>query len=138
MHEDFINGSLSIQRAVQESSVKRYIVIGGAGSLYVSDTVKVVDTDEFPEAFKPVARAAREYFNTLKTVTSFDWLYLCPSLEMHPGITTGRTEKYRYGTIHPIFDVSGRSVISVEDLAVAVVDEIEEKKNNQAMVTVGY
>lgn len=138
MHDDFVNGSLSIQNAVKVAGVKRYIVIGGAGSLYVSDLVQVVDTDEFPEMFKPVARAAREYFNLLKNESSLDWLYLSPALEMHPGITTGRTEKYRYGTISPIFDESGKSIISVEDLAVAVVDEIEEEKFSKTIFTVAY
>jgi len=138
MHEDFINGYKSIQKAVTESKIKRYIVIGGAGSLYVSDAVQAVDTDEFPEDFKPVAMAAREYFNLLKTEKSLDWLYLCPAFEMHPGIDIGRTEKYRYGTMNPVYDENGRSSISVEDLAFAVVDEISEKKYNQTMFTVGY
>lgn len=138
MHDDFVNGSLSIQNAVKLAGVKRYIVIGGAGSLYVSDSVQVVDTDEFPELFKPVARAARAYFNLLKNEDSLDWLYLSPALEMHPGIVTGRTEKYRYGTVSPIFDENGKSTISVEDLAVAVVDEIEEKKFSKTIFTVAY
>ncbi|MCI0922593.1 NAD(P)-dependent oxidoreductase [Sphingobacterium rhinopitheci] len=138
MHEDFVKGSLSIQKSAIKSKVKRYIVIGGAGSLYVTESIQAVDTDEFPEIFKPVARAAREYFNLLKKETSLDWLYLSPALEMHPGITTGRTEKYRYGTMTPIFDERGQSFISVEDLAVAVVDEIEEEKFNKTLFTVAY
>ena len=57
---------------------------------------------------------------------------------MHTGITTGRTGKYRYGTLNPIFDNTGKCYISVEDLAVAVVDEIENKRFNKTIYTVGY
>lgn len=138
MHEDFVNGSMSIQQAATMAEIERYIVIGGAGSLYVTESIQAVDTDEFPEMFKPVARAAREYLNLLKTETNLNWLYFSPAFEMHPGITTGRTGKYRHGTNNPIFDENGRSSISVDDLAVAVVDEVEEKKYKQTIFTVGY
>ena len=138
MHEDFIKGSTSIQHAVKLADVKRYIVIGGAGSLYVADHVQAVDTDAFPEIFKPVARAAKDYLNILKNEDSLNWLYFSPALEMHPGITTGRTGKYRHGTMNPITDENGRSMISVEDVAVAVADEIETPKYRQTIFTAAY
>ncbi len=138
MHEDFVNGSTSIQQAATLAGVGRYIVIGGAGSLYVTESIQAVDTDEFPEMFKPVARAAREYLNSLKQEETLNWLYFSPAFEMHPGITTGRTGKYRHGVTNQIFDENGRSSISVEDLAVAIVDEVEEKKYNQTIFTAAY
>lgn len=138
MHEDFIKGSTSIQDAVKLADVKRYIVIGGAGSLYVADNLQAVDTDEFPELFKPVALAAREYLNILKNDESLNWLYFSPALEMHPGITTGRTGKYRLGTLNPITNENGRSMISVEDVAVVIADEIETPKYRQTIFTAAY
>lgn len=138
MHEDFIKGSTAIQQAVKLANVKRYIVIGGAGSLYITDNLQAVDTDEFPEMFKPVALAAREYFNILKKEDSLNWLYFCPALEMHPGITTGRTGQYRHGALRPITNQDGRSMISVEDVAVVIADEIETPKYQQTIFTAAY
>lgn len=138
-HDDYINSSVSIQEAVILSGVSRYIVIGGSGSLYVAEGIQAVDTDTFPEEFKTVARAAKEYYlNHLKNEKTFEWLYFSPPFEMHPEITTGRTGKYRYGTLNPIFDNTGKCYISVEDLAVAVVDEVENKRFNKTIYTVGY
>ncbi len=137
--EDYIKGSISIQNAVRLAEVPRYIVIGGSGSLYVAEGVQAVDTDAFPEEFKTVAKAAREYYlNHLKTEETLEWLYFSPPFEMHPGIINGRTGNYRFGTLNPIFDNNGKSSISVEDLAVALVDEIENKKFSKTIYTVGY
>jgi putative NADH-flavin reductase len=138
MYEDFIKGSISIQEAVKLADVKRYIVIGGAGSLYVADNIQAVDTDEFPAMFKPVANAARDYFKILKTEETLDWAYFCPALEMHPGLTSGRTGKYRLGTIHPVINDEGRSILSVEDVAMVIADEIELPKHHQTMFTAAY
>jgi len=138
MYEDFIKGSKSSQEAVKLADVKRYIVIGGAGSLYVADNVQAVDTDEFPAMFKPVANAARDYFKILKTDKTLDWAYFCPALEMHPGLTNGRTGKYRLGTIHPVNNDEGRSILSVEDVSMVIADEIESPKHHQTMFTAAY
>lgn len=138
-HENYINSSISIQKAVILAGVKRYIVIGGSGSLYVDKGVQAVDTDNFPKEFKTVARAAKEYFlNHLKSEATINWLYISPPFEMHPGITTGRTGNYRFGTLNPIFDNNGKCIISVEDLAVAIVDEVENSKFNRTIYTVAY
>lgn len=138
-HEDYINSSVSIQNAVRLAGISRYIVIGGSGSLYVAEGVQAVDTNTFPEEFKTVARAAKEYYlNHLKNEETLEWLYFSPPFEMHPGISTGRTGKYRFGTLNPIFDKSGKCFISVEDLAVAIVDEVENNKFSKTIYTVAY
>lgn len=137
-YNTFIEGSQSIQQAVKLAKVKRLIVIGGAGSLYVSPNVQAVDTDEIPADFKFVAIAARDYFKTLKEEKEIDWTCFCPALEMHPGITTGRTGNYRLGTESIVRNESGRSMISVEDLAVVIADEIESPKHHQVRFTAAY
>lgn len=138
-HDDYIKSSNSIQKAVILARIPRYIVIGGSGSLYVAEGVQAVDTDTFPEEFKTVAKAAKAYFlNHLKNETTLNWLYFSPPFEMHPGITTGRTGNYRFGTLNPIFDTNGKCFISVEDLAVAIVDEVENNKFNRTIYTVAY
>jgi len=137
--EDYINSSVSILNAARIAGVARYIVIGGSGSLYVADGVQAVDTDMFPEEFKTVARAAKAYYlNHLIIEASVEWLYFSPPFEMHPGIDKGRTGKYRFGVMHPILDETGKCSISVEDLAVAVVDEMENKNFSKTIYTVGY
>jgi hypothetical protein len=61
-----------------------------------------------------------------------------PAFEMHPGITTGRTGKYRLGLDNPVFDENNKSVLSVQDLAVAIVDEVENPKHHQTRFTAAY
>lgn len=137
IYNDFMKGSEAIQQAAKEAGVKRYIVIGGAGSLYI-DGQQIVDSDDFPENIKPGATAARDYLNVLKEETGLDWTMFSPAIDMHQGIKTGRTGKYRLGTDEPVFDKDGESVLSVEDLAVAVVDEIENHKFSRQRFTAAY
>lgn len=138
IYDDFLKGSKSIQEAVKSAGVKRYIVIGGAGSLYVSDGVQAVDTPAFPEDIFPGASAARDYLAFLKSENDLDWTFFSPALEMHPGIKTGRTGKYRLGTDFPVFDAEKRSVLSVEDVGVVIADEIEKPKHHKQRFTAAY
>ncbi len=102
IYEDFIAGSKSIQKAVKKSGVERLIVIGGAGSLYATEKQQLVDTADFPEEIKPGATAARDYLNIIKEEKDIDWAFFSPAIEMHPGITTGRTGHYRLGKDNPV------------------------------------
>ena len=138
IYDDFLKGSKSIQEAVKSACVKRYIVIGGAGSLYVSDGVQAVDTPTFPKDIFPGASAARDYLGFLKSENDLDWAFFSPALEMHPGIKTGRTGKYRLGTDFPVFDAEKRSVLSVEDVGVVIADEIEKPKHHKQRFTAAY
>lgn len=137
IYNDFMKGSEAIQQAVKEAGVKRYVMIGGAGSLYI-DGQQIVDGADFPESIKPGATAARDYLDVLKGERELDWTMFSPAINMHQGIKTGRTGKYRLGTDQPVFDKDGESVLSVEDLAVAVVDEIENHKFSRQRFTAGY
>lgn len=138
LYDDFIAGSKAIQQAVKQAGIKRLIVIGGAGSLYVAPGLQLVDTPEFPKEFKPGATAARDYFNILKEDQELDWTFFSPAIEMHHGIATGRTGKYRTGLDNPVFDVNNRSILSVEDLSVAVLDETETGKHIRQRFTAAY
>ena len=92
LYNDFIAGSKAIQEAVKLAGVERYIVIGGAGSLYVAENLQAVDTPDFPKEIYPGASAARDYLNLLKEEENeLDWVFFSPAFEMHQGITTGRT-----------------------------------------------
>lgn len=138
LYNDFIQGSLAIQEAVKKAGVKRLIVIGGAGSLFVAPNVQAVDTPDFPKEYYAGASAARDYLNILKEENELDWVFFSPALEMHAGITNGRTGKYRLGLDNPVFDANHRSILSVEDLAVVIAEEAEQAKHHQVRFTAAY
>lgn len=138
LYEDFMAGSQSIQQAVKDAGVNRYIVVGGAGSLYVDENTQLIDTPEFPEDFKPGASGARDYLNILKDEKELDWAFFSPAIEMNHTVTTGRTGKYRLGKDQPVFDENNRSLLSGEDVAVVLIDEVEKPKHHQERFTAAY
>lgn len=138
IYDDFIAGSKAIQEAVKLSGVKRFITIGGAGSLFVAPGLQAVDTPDFPKEYHAGASAARDYLNILKEEKELDWAFFSPAFEMHQGITTGRTGNYRLGLDNPVFDENQRSILSAEDLAVVIADEIENPKHHQVRFTAAY
>ena len=83
IYDDFLNGSKAIQEAVKKSGVKRFITIGGAGSLYVAPDLQAVDTPDFPKEIFAGANAARNYLNIIKEEKDLDWAFFSPAFEMH-------------------------------------------------------
>ncbi|GGI24951.1 NAD(P)-dependent oxidoreductase [Pedobacter mendelii] len=137
LYDDTIMGAEAIQKAVKLSGVKRYIFIGGAGTLQI-DGNQLVDGSQFPKEIYPGASAVRDYFGTLKQEKELDWLFFSPAIEMHPGIKTGRTGKYRLGKTSPVFNNEGRSILSVQDLSLVIVDELENDAHHQEQFTAAY
>jgi putative NADH-flavin reductase len=137
LYDDFLAGCKAIEAATEKAGVKRLIVIGGAGSLELHGH-QLVDSPQFPAEYKPGATAARDYLNIIKNNTVLDWTFFSPAIEMHQGITIGRTGKYRVGTDSPVFDTNGKSVLSVEDLAIAILDEVENKQFIKKRFTAAY
>jgi putative NADH-flavin reductase len=115
----------------------RLIAVSGAGSLEVKPGVQLVDTPDFPAAWKPAALAHREAIDVYRKAgfAEFDWTAVCPSAVIEPGTRTGH---YRTATDQLIVDAQGNSRISAEDFAVAIVDEIENPKFDGKRFTVGY
>lgn len=138
IYDDFVAGSKAIQEAVKQAGVQRYIVIGGAGSLYVAENLQAVDTPDFPKEYHAGASAARDYLNALKDEQGLDWVFFSPAFEMHHGITAGRTGHYRLGLDNPVFDTDNRSILSVEDLAVVIADEAETARHHRQRFTAAY
>lgn len=136
--DDFSKGSKAIQEAAKKSGVNRFITIGGGGSLFVAPGVQAVDTPDFPKEYHAAASAARDYLDVIKEEKDLDWAFFSPAFEMHAGITTGRTGKYRLGLENPVFNDEQRSILSVEDLAVVIADEAETPKHHQVRFTAGY
>jgi len=137
LYDDFLNGSVNIEKAVEESGVKRFITVGGAGSLFI-DGNQLVDGPDFPADIKPGATAARDYLNKIKENTVLDWTFFSPAIEMHQGTAGVRTGKYRTALENPVFSEEGRSVLSVEDVAVVLVDELEQNNHIRERFTAAY
>lgn len=138
LYNEFLQGSQAIQEGARKSGVKRLLVNGGAGSLFVAEGVQLVDTPSFPAEWKAGSLAARDYLNMLKNEQELNWTFLSPAIEMNPGTSGERKETYRTGLETPVYNEKGRSIISVEDLAVAIVDEIENPKHIKRRFTVAY
>lgn len=136
--EDFLKGAESIEKAVEESGVKRFITVGGAGSLYIAENLQLIDTPEFPAEIKPGAEAARQYLEIIKKNENLEWTFFSPAIEMHQGTAGVRKGTYRTALENPVFDKSGRSVLSVEDVAVALVDELENNQFVRQRFTAAY
>ncbi|CAM3616860.1 NAD(P)-dependent oxidoreductase [Sphingobacterium prati] len=137
LYEDFTKGALAIQQAVKDAGVKRFIVVGGAGSLLIEGN-RLVDSPEFPQEIKPGALAAADYLDTIRKEDQLEWTMISPAIEMNSQAAGIRTGKYRTGLDAPIFDQEGRSRLSVEDLAVAIVDEIANKQFINKRFTAAY
>ncbi len=141
LHDEYIKGAESIQKAVEKSDSNRLIVIGGAGTLK-TDGKYIVDGPDFPKEIYPGASAVKKYFvENLSKNEILDWQFFSPAIEMNmfsEDKDRGRTVKYRYGTDTPVLDKEGRSRHSVEDLAVAIADEIENKQFIRKQFTAAY
>jgi putative NADH-flavin reductase len=138
LYDDFIRGSRSVQEAVKQAGVKRLIVIGGAGSLEITPGVQLVDTPQFPAEYKPGATAARDYLNIIKQEQELDWTFISPAIEMNHSTAGVRRGTYRTALNNPVFDENGRSLLSVEDLALVTVDELEQPKHIRQRFTAAY
>jgi hypothetical protein len=138
IYEDFLAGSKAIQQGVKAAGVKRLIVIGGAGSLEVAPGVQLIDTPQFPAEYKQGASGARDYLNIIKQEKDLDWTFISPAIEMHHGTSGVRKGVYRTALDNPVFDENGRSILSVEDLALATVDELEHSKHIRQRFTAAY
>ncbi len=121
--------------AVKQADVHRLMVVGGAASLEVAPGLSLFDAPGFPEAYKPEADAGRKFLHVLREEQDLDWTYLSPSAEFAPGERTGT---FRLGGDQLLSDANGKSWISMEDFAIAFVDELETPKHSRQRFTVGY
>jgi len=137
LYNKFLLGSTAIERGVEASGVKRLLVVGGAGSLYVAPGVQLVDTSDFPSHVPanvvPGARAARDALTELRGNRYLDWTFLSPPALLAPDERTGG---YRVGGEELLMEGDKPAGISVADLAVAIADEIVRPRHIRARFTV--
>ena len=134
IYRDYMKGYESILQAVRESGIKRIIIIGGAGSLEI-DGIKLIDKMEFPQEIVGGIKAAKDLLDIIRKDNDLDWSFVSPAIDLFDGKRTG---KYRLGKNTPVFDENKESKISVQDLSVAIIDELEEPKHVRERFTVGY
>jgi putative NADH-flavin reductase len=123
-------------KGLRDAHVKRVLYVGGASSLEVAPGQALADQPDFPEAYKAEAREGREALAVWRNeADALDWTYLSPAVEIGPGQRTG---KYRTTGDAVLFDSAGKSFISFEDYAVAVLDELERPRNVGRRFGVAY
>lgn len=132
--QTLVDTARTLVNGVSRSGVRRLLVVGGAGSLEVAPGVQLVDTPQFPEAWKPIALAHRDAMNVY-LASDLDWTYFSPAALIEPGTRTGA---YRTGTTTLVADAEGNSRISAEDYAVAMIDEAESGKHIRSRLTAAY
>jgi len=116
----------------------RLLLVGGAASLALpgSKGKRVLDDPAWvPPAWQPIARACLDQLEVCLDEERADWTYLSPPAVLEPGRRSG---SYRTGEDELLVDADGASRISVEDLAVALLDEAERPRHHRARFTVGY
>jgi uncharacterized protein len=133
--EVFLAGTEAIVEGTRRSGVKRYLAVGGAGSLFVAPGVQLVDTPDFPAEWKAGALAAREALTRLQRDTTLDWTFVSPAAMLKPGPRTG---KFRLGGDELLMSGGQPGEISVADLSVAIVDELETPRHVRRRFTAAY
>jgi putative NADH-flavin reductase len=121
--------------ATKKAGVKRLLVVGGAGNLEVAPGKPLLQAEGFPEAFRAEATAGARFLQRLRAEPDLDWTFLSPSAEFAPGERTGR---FRLGGDQLLSDANGKSHVSMEDFAIAMVDELERPAHSRRRFTVGY
>ncbi|MDF9620761.1 NAD(P)-dependent oxidoreductase [Pseudomonas entomophila] len=125
----------AIIEPVKRAGVKRLLVVGGAGSLLLPSGHRVIDSPDFPEAYKAEATAGVRFLDALRQEPSLDWTFLSPSAEFVEGERSGH---YKLGKDHLLIGADGKSWITFADYAIAMLDELEKPAHSRARFTVGY
>lgn len=136
IYEETLRNYPLILEAAKRSGAKRLLCVGGAGTLFCAPGLRVVDSGAIPDAIMGGVKSLGEfYLNTLMNEKDIDWIFFSPAGTLEPGKRTG---KFRLGKDDLIIDENGISHISVEDYAVAMVDELENPKHHCERFIIGY
>ena len=133
IHDLFLQGTRAIVAGVKQAGNVRVLIVGGAGSLHVAPGVQLVDTPTFPAEYKQGALAAREALRIVEGDAALDWSFVSPPVFLAPGERSGA---YRVGADEVLMDGQQPAGISVADLAVAIVDELEQRRHLRRRFTV--
>lgn len=134
LYADYKRGYASILAAAKAAAVKRLLIVGGAASLILPSGQRVYDVS-IPPDFKTAVQGPLELLEELRGEASLNWAFISPAPNLTDAAKTGR---FRLGKDNPVTDAHGDSKISVGDLAVAILDEIERPQFIRQRFTVGY
>lgn len=139
IYNDNLTNYNNLIKGVRMSGVERFLIVGGAGALFVKPGLRVVDAGIIDEKSMPAVKSmAYIYFNILPKIKDIDWVYVIPAANLG-NLTSGvRTGKYRTSNDTMLVDDKGDCFISVEDYAVAMVDELEAPKHHREGFSVAY
>jgi len=132
--EELVAAARTILEGTRRGGVSRLLIVGGAGSLITDSGVPLMETPEFPEEIRTLARAHADAYD-LYAQSDLEWTYVSPAAIIEPGKRTGQ---FRIGMDRLVTDESGASRISAEDYAVAMIDELEDPQFIRARFTVAY
>jgi len=132
--DDLIGVTQRQVEAVRRAGVDRLLVVGGAGGLEVAPGVSLIDSGHLPAPYLPIATSHVKALDVLRN-SDVNWTYVAPAAYFEPGTRTG---KFRVGSDELITGANGESRISMEDYAIAMVDELEKGANRRKRVSVGY
>lgn len=131
-----VEAGKALIEAMQGAPQTRLIVVGGAGSLFVneSQTVRLLETPDFPDAYLPTASNMGKNLEDLQQTSGIQWTYISPAAFFDP--QGKRTGAYQTGKDQLILNAKGESYISYADYAIAVLDEIEHPQHKNERFTV--
>ena len=139
MYNDNLANYRHLIEGVRESGVSRFLIVGGAGALFVKPGLRVVDAGLIDEKSMPAVKSMAEiYLKILPEVKDIDWVYVIPAANLGNLKAGVRTGKYRTSDDTMLADDKGDCFISVEDFAVAMVDELENPKHHREGFSVAY
>lgn len=125
----------TIITALKHAGVKRILAVGGAGTLRVAGGGYNMDRPDFPPEYEGGVKSTKVIKELLEREPELEWTSLSPAHEIFAGQRTGT---FRLGLDEMIVDAEGNSRISVEDYAVAMIDELEHPRHTRRRFTVGY
>ncbi|UTD56502.1 NAD(P)-dependent oxidoreductase [Halomonas sp. MS1] len=131
----YIKGFNSILAATQQASVPQLLIVGGAATLEIAPGKRLLDTPEFPAEYRATAEGAQTALETLRAQTAQAWTFLSPAAEIFPGERSGN---FRLGGDTLLTDSEGNSRISVQDYAIAMIDELENPQHTNQRFCVAY
>lgn len=136
IYKDTLKVYPQILEGTKKAGVKRLLIVGGAGTLFVAPGLTVMDSGAIPsEIMDGVKSLAEFYLNTLLNEKEIDWVFFSPAGIIEPGERTGN---YRLDKDNLILDKKGESKISVQDYAKAMIDEFETPAHHKERFTIGY
>ena len=135
--DDLTKNAHALLAGLERAGVGRVIVVGGAGSLEVAPGRLWVDDPAFTEAAKPRARAQKAALDVFRASPGAPvvWTFVSPAASIKPGARTG---VFRVGGDRLLVDAEGKSAISIEDYAIAILDEAERPAHPNRRITVAY